>query len=131
MDKNTIEIIKLVFQFISIIGVPTIIGMIFSKKILKQEKNKETQNITIENEKKQNQCLLIGMKILLRNCIYDICNKVKKREYFYLYELEQLDETFKVYEDLGGNGTAHRIYEEVKVKYEVKTDMTDTTDNIK
>lgn len=123
MNENTIEIIKLILQFISIIGVPSILFLMFNKKISKEESKKELQKNIIENEKKQYQCLLTGMKILLRNCIYDICNKVKKRGYFYLYELEQLDETFKVYESLGGNGTAHRIYDEVKEKYEVKTDM--------
>ena len=37
MNENTIEIIKLILQFISIIGVPSILFLIFSKKISKEE----------------------------------------------------------------------------------------------
>lgn len=120
-----IELIKLILQFLSMVGVGAIMSGFINRKMIvyenkKSEDEKQRQK-EAEDSQKTIQYLSDANRLMLRNAIYEICNKVKKRSYIYLYEAENLREILEVYEKLGGNGTAHATATYVLEHYEVIT----------
>ena len=55
--------------------------------------------------------------------ITQICLEVKKRKFIGLMEKIDLDHLFMAYENLGGNGTTHEIYEFTINNYPIKDEM--------
>lgn len=119
---NWIEVIKFV---ISALGFGSIFASIINRKLQKREKQKEEQFAEQCSKAKEQaeklEIISVATKIQLRNIIYDRCNIVKKRGYIWLYELEELEETVVVYENLKGNGTAHKTYKDITTNYKVVT----------
>lgn len=119
------ELLKLILQFLSTVGVGAIMSGFINRKLTvyenkKSEDEKHRQKET-EDSQKLIQYLSDANRLMLRNAIYEICNKVKKRKYIYLYEAENLREILETYEKLGGNGTAHATATHVLENYEVIT----------
>lgn len=119
------EILKIILQFFSMIGVGAVMSGFVNRKLTSYENRKideeERRKREAEDGQKQIQYLSDANRLMLRNAIYEICNKVKKRSYIYLYEAENLREILEVYEKLGGNGTAHSAVLHTLNDYEVIT----------
>lgn len=60
-----------------------------------------------------------ALKALLHNEIFQMARSALKRGYTTAYELDALEELYKPYKDVGGNGTAEKFYEDC-CKLEVK-----------
>ncbi|MCM1334372.1 MAG: hypothetical protein NC084_12530 [Bacteroides sp.] len=120
-----IEVVKLILQILSMIGVGTIISGVISRKmtVYENQKTDDEQRKQKESEDSQNliRYLSDANRLMLRNAIYELCGKVKKRGYIYLYEAENLREILETYEKLGGNGTAHATATHTLEDYEVIT----------
>lgn len=61
------------------------------------------------------------MRSLLHNEIFVMCKSAIERGKISPMELQNLDELYMAYHNLGGNGTAQRLYEEAQ-KLEIKND---------
>lgn len=55
-----------------------------------------------------------GIKALLRDCIIKSYNKCMERGYCLIYELENIEEMYKQYHALHGNGTVTELVEKIK-----------------
>lgn len=119
------ELLKLILQFFSMIGVGAIMSGFVNRKLTVYENKKTAEESQKQKETEDSQKLIQYLsdanRLMLRNAIYEICNKVKKRKYIYLYEAENLREILETYEKLGGNGTAHASATHVLEHYEVIT----------
>lgn len=125
MDTGLLELLKFILQCLSTVGVGAIMSGFVNRKLTvyenkKLEDEKQRQKDT-EDSQKTIQYLSDANRLMLRNAIYEICNKVKKRGYIYLYEAENLREILETYEHLGGNGIAHATATYVLEHYEVIT----------
>lgn len=58
--------------------------------------------------------LFAGMRCLLRQKIIDIYNHYMELEYIPINALENVEEMYKAYHRLGGNGACTKIVEELK-----------------
>lgn len=120
-----IELIKLILQFLSMVGVGAVVSGLVNRKLTVYENKKTEEESQKQKETEDSQKLIQYLsdanRLMLRNAIYEICNKVKKRGYIYLYEAENLREILETYEHLGGNGIAHATATHVLENYEVIT----------
>lgn len=55
-----------------------------------------------------------GIRALLRNDIIKAYNKCQERGFCPIYEMENIDEMYKQYHALGGNGTITELVERIK-----------------
>ena len=55
-----------------------------------------------------------GVKALLRDRIIQSCNNYKDKGYCPIYARDNINNLFKEYEALGGNGTVKALVEEIK-----------------
>lgn len=63
-----------------------------------------------------------GVKALLRDRLISAMHKAKKQGYIYIHEHENIDNMFKEYVNLGGNGTIVHLMKEIS-KLPMKTDI--------
>lgn len=90
----------------------TIVGIIigalvtWAKSLSKKKKNK--QNVE--------EALVEGMAILLRKQIKEYYEQYKDEQDILVSEWEEIENTHKVYKNLGGNHSGDRMYEELKMK---------------
>ena len=74
------------------------------KKLMDKQKEAEVEQKAIAN----------GVKALLRDRIIQSCNHYSEKGYFPLYARENIEDLFKEYAALGGNGTVKDLVEETK-----------------
>lgn len=55
-----------------------------------------------------------AIRSLLRTEIINICNKAEEKKYLPIYNLENINEMYKAYKELGGNGAITDLYIQVK-----------------
>ena len=58
-----------------------------------------------------------GLAILLRKQLYDYYSEYEYQDSIPASEWSEIEETHKVYNQLGGNHTGDRLYEEMKHKH--------------
>lgn len=68
----------------------------------------------VQKQTEHNSVMEEGVKALLHNQIYNNAMSMLDKGECSVSEFENLEELFKPYEELGGNGTAHKLYEECK-----------------
>ena len=98
---------------------------LFTKTIVEPEQHQNEQIQVLEDKIDQlideaeiNRTIY---KSLLRNDIFFECKYVIGKGFITPMELQNLDELYTAYSNLGGNGTAKRLYEEAQ-KLEIKND---------
>lgn len=55
-----------------------------------------------------------AIRSLLRTEIITICNKAEEKGYLPIYNLENVNDMYKAYKELGGNGAITDLYTQVK-----------------
>lgn len=59
---------------------------------------------------KQDNAMKNAMRNILRNDIIETCLVAEERGYISLHDVENLNDMFSCYEELGGNGTTKQLY---------------------
>lgn len=67
----------------------------------------------LEENKAQITNIRQGLLSLLRNSIIKNYDDYKEREYIPIYALENVEELYKAYHNLGGNGTITKLHDEL------------------
>ena len=73
----------------------------------------KTLSARLKEEQVKNEAIAEGVKSLLRDNIVTNYNKYSNKGYCPIYAKENIEETFKAYEKLGGNHTAKSLYEKL------------------
>lgn len=63
----------------------------------------------VRKQKKEHECLKSALRALLRDRIIGIYNRYSEKEYFPIYERENLEHLTTEYYALGGNGVVHEL----------------------
>lgn len=68
----------------------------------------------ITDMRKRTTAIEDGIRALLRNNIIKAYNKCQERGYCPIYEMENIEEMYKQYHELGGNGTITELVERIR-----------------
>lgn len=98
----------IVYIITTILGIA--LGVVSSK--LKKTREKD------EKEKKKDEAIELGVQALLRNEIIRRYREFETKGEISILDQENLDEMYKQYQNLGGNGTVKKMMNDL---YELKT----------
>ncbi len=68
----------------------------------------------IRKEMGEDRAIKNGMLALLRTHIIEIWDKCTERGFVHIHTMESVDEMYKQYHELGGNGTVTKLVEDLK-----------------
>lgn len=68
----------------------------------------------ITDMRKRTTAIEDGIRALLRNNIIKAYNKCQEKGYCPIYEMENIEEMYKQYHELGGNGTITELVERIR-----------------
>lgn len=68
----------------------------------------------VRQERNRNEAIMQGTKALLRSQILNMYNHYEEKEYFPIYARENVEELYRYYELLGGNGTITQLVKKMR-----------------
>ena len=93
--------------FIILSSVLSVVVAYLGRKIAKEQERRDAMETKINREE---QALKDGIKAILRDRLFNICEQCEDRGSLRIEDVENIDEIFKSYEALGGNGAAKKVY---------------------
>lgn len=87
---------------------------IIEAKAAKERRNEKAEREAAKEAAKRAEAMENGVLALLRNCIISRYNHYMEHGYIPIYGLENVENMYLAYHDLGGNGTVTKLVEELK-----------------
>lgn len=103
MNKEVYEMVNLTTSIIAGVSAPLIVALIiYMVKQLKKRAEREKQNAL--NDQQEHEKLKHGLRSLLKYQILEVYNNAMNRGAIPSHEKDILNEMYRGYQDLGGNG---------------------------
>lgn len=106
---DTLQIILTMVGWI----VPATLTYILGNLVNKMKKQKEVQEQTDEQVEKERKLIQEAVKHILRHEIEDAYHYYTEQGYCTATEKAELDEVYKIYSGLGGNGRGKRMFDAI------------------
>lgn len=97
-----------------IAGLSAVVVALIESNASKERKKEKDEREKAQKERKRSNDVENGVKCLLRDRIIERYNKYMGQKFIPIYGMENVEDMYDAYHDLGGNGTITKLVDELK-----------------